>query len=221
MLYNLDFGSILQYSDAIWIGLKVTLTYTVLSLIIGTILGFLASLGRTSSNKIIRALSTTYVEIFRDTPVLLQLFWFFFCLPAILGIEVGNSISVVTSLSLYMGALCCETFRSAQRSIGSEQYDACIALGLPTGVKILHVILPQTILRSIPNLLSNAVTVFKESALVSTVGMTDLIYQSQFIADSTARPIEILTVAAGIYFIIAFTATRIASVIERRLIVTL
>lgn len=202
-------------------GLRVTLVYTAFSLVIGLIIGFAASLGRMSKNAIIRAVATGYVELFRGTPVLLQLFWFFFCLPAILGIDIGNSISVVTSLSLYMGALSCESFRSAQRSIGTEQYDACIALGLPTRVKVLHVMLPQVILRSIPNILSNAVTVFKESALVSTVGITDLMFQSQFIADTTARPIEILTVTAAIYFVIAFSATRIATMLEKRIIVSL
>ncbi|HIE9049277.1 amino acid ABC transporter permease [Rouxiella badensis] len=221
MQYTLDFSSLLQYSDALWTGLRITLIYTALSLIIGIIVGFLASLGRTSTNLLVRGVTTIYVEIFRDTPVLLQLFWFFFCLPIILGLDIGNAISVVISLSLYMGALCCETFRSAQRSIGSEQFDACIALGLSARVKILYVILPQTILRSVPNLLSNAVTIFKESSLVSTVGMTDLIFQSQFIADSTSRPIEVLTVAAGIYFVIAFTTTRIATYLEKRLISSL
>jgi polar amino acid transport system permease protein len=80
------------------------------------------------------------------------------------------------------------------------------------------VILPQATIRAVPTLLSNCVTLFKESALVSAVGMADLMYQGQTIADSTARPIEILTVIALIYFLIAFTLTRLVSVYERKLL---
>ncbi len=140
---------------------------------------------------------------------------FFFCLPAILGMELGNVFSTVLTLSLYMGAISSESFRAALRSIGAEQRDACVALGLPARVSVPYVILPQTVLRAVPTLLSNCVTLFKESALVSAVGMADLMYQGQMIADSTARPIEILTATALIYFIIAFSVTRIVSFYER------
>jgi polar amino acid transport system permease protein len=218
MGYDLSFGYVWDYRFAIADGLMVTLYFAAISLVIGLVIGFVTSIARQSDNPIVYWISTAYVEIFRGTPVLIQLFWFFFCLPAILGVEIGNATSTITALSLYMGALSSESFRAALKSIGVEQHDACVALGLPARVKIPFVILPQATMRAVPTLMSNCVTLFKESALVSAVGMADLMYQGQTIADSTARPIEILTVVAFIYFIIAFTITRLVSVYERRLL---
>lgn len=196
-------------------GLGNTLYFTALGLAFGLTLGFLVSVVRQAGHPVLKVITITYVEIFRGTPVLIQLFWFFFCLPALLGVELGNVFSTVLTLSLYMGAISSESFRAALKSIGAEQRDACIALGLPSRVSVPYVILPQTILRAVPTLLSNCVTLFKESALVSAVGMADLMYQGQMIADATARPIEILTATALIYFVIAFAVTRIVTFYEQ------
>lgn len=204
-----------EFRGAIFQGLLNTLYFTVLSLAIGLALGFCVSVVRHAGHPLLRTVATAYVEVFRGTPVLIQLFWFFFCLPAIFGIQLGNQVSTVLTLSLYMGAISSESFRSALKSIGAEQRDACVALGLPARASILHVILPQTLIRSVPTILSNCVTLFKESALVSAVGMADLMYQGQMIADMTARPVEILTATALIYFIVAFTMTRMVTYYEK------
>lgn len=208
-------GFLWDYRLALSVGLGNTLHFTALGLVFGLTIGFVVSVVRQAGHPVLKVIVTTYVEIFRGTPVLIQLFWFFFCLPAILGVELGNVFSTVLTLSLYMGAISSESFRAALKAIGAEQRDACVALGLPARVSVPYVILPQTVLRAVPTLLSNCVTLFKESALVSAVGMADLMYQGQMIADATARPIEILTVTALIYFIIAFSVTRIVSFYER------
>lgn len=210
-----------DFRGAILVGLLNTLYFTGLSLLIGLCLGFLVSVIRYAGHPLLRAIATAYVEIFRGTPVLIQLFWFFFCLPALFGVHLGNEVSTVLTLSLYMGAISSESFRSALKSIGAEQRDACMALGLPARVSVPYILLPQTLMRAVPNLLSNCVTLFKESALVSAVGMADLMYQGQMIADMTARPVEILTATALIYFIIAFTITRVVSFYEKRLLLNI
>lgn len=101
------------------------------------------------------------------------------------------------------------------RAVGREQTDASIALGLPRSVRIVHVILPQTELRAAPKHLSNGISLFKESALVSAVGMADLMFIGQNISNNTARPVEVLTAVALIYFVIAFLLTRFVTRIER------
>ena len=218
MTYHLSFSYIWDYRVPLLYGLGTTLAFTIVSLAIGLALGFLTSVARHYGPRPLAVTATGYVELFRGTPVLIQLFWFFFCLPALLNVEIGTAVTTVIALSLYMGALSSESFRSALRNIGLEQQDACVALGLPVRVSLQHVILPQAVLRAIPNLLSNCVTLFKESALISAVGMGDLMYQAQSIADSTARPIEILTTVALIYFLIAFTLTRVVALYERRML---
>lgn len=108
-----------------------TLKLTVVCILLGCSLGFIVGLARTSRSTVLRFVSGLYVEFFRGTPVLIQLFWIFFCLPLILGVELSNFMSGVIALTLYMGAITSETFRASLRSVGPEQRDACVALGLP------------------------------------------------------------------------------------------
>lgn len=212
----MDFSVILQFREALLLGLLVTLQLTIICIILGTALGFMIAIARTSKNKILFTISTAYVVLFRGTPVLIQLFWIFFCLPLVLGIDISNTASAVLSLTLFMGAITSETFRASFYFVGKDQYDASAALGLPYRVQVQHVVLPQALLRSVPTLLSNCTSLFKESALVSTVGMIDLMFVSQNIANTTGRPVEILTAAALIYFVIALPITRAVTRLEGR-----
>ncbi|MCL6284199.1 amino acid ABC transporter permease [Ruegeria sp. 2012CJ41-6] len=215
---ELDFSFLLEYSGVLWRGLLTTLQFVGLAVVLGLIWGFILSMGRTSKNLFIYWISTLYVEFFRGTPVLVQLFWIFFCLPLFLGVDMSGFTSAVIALSLYSGAITSESFRAALKSIEASQFDACTALGLPNGVRTIFVILPQAVLRAVPNLLSNVVSLFKESALVSAVGMADLMYVGQNIANNVARPIEILSAVAIIYFCIGFPLTRAVSMVEGRLL---
>jgi polar amino acid transport system permease protein len=218
MTYHLSFGFLLDYWSALLFGLATTLKLTVICVFLGMLLGFMLSLMRTSENRLLYAAGSVYVEFFRGTPVLIQIFWIFFCLPLLLRIDIGSMVSAIIALSLYMGAISCETFRAAMKSIAREQHDACVALGLGPFAKITHVIFPQTILRAVPTLLSNTVSLFKESSLVSAVGMSDLLYVGQNIATRTFHPVEILTTVAFIYFVIAFPLTRAVTIVEQRLL---
>ncbi|WP_092750928.1 amino acid ABC transporter permease [Rhizobium aethiopicum] len=215
---TLDFSILLRFENALLLGLWMTIKLTLICIVLGCSLGFLVGLARTSRNLALRAVAGGYVEFFRGTPVLIQLFWIFFCLPLLLGVELSNLASGVIALTLYMGAITSETFRASLKSIGREQLDACVALGLPNRVRVVNVVLPQAVLRAIPTLLSNCVSLFKESALVSAVGMADLMFVGQNISNNTARPVEVLTIVALIYFIIAFPLTRAVSLIEGRIL---
>ena len=215
---SFNFSIVLKYQDALLLGLWTTLKLTLICIVLGCVLGFLLALARTSKSAVLRGVSSVYVEFFRGTPVLVQLFWIFFCLPLVLGFELSNLASGVIALTLYMGAISSETFRASLKSVGREQLDACVALGLSPFTRTTHVVLPQAILRAAPTLLSNCVSLFKESALVSAVGMADLMFVGQNISNNTARPIEVLTVVALIYFVIAFPLTRAVTLIEHRIL---
>ena len=218
MTYHFSFSFMLDYWSALLIGLTTTLELTLVCVVLGVLLGFMVSLMRTSESWLIYTIGSVYVELFRGTPVLIQIFWIFFCLPIVLHVEIGNLSSAIIALSLYMAAISSETFRAAMKAISRDQHDACVALGLAPLAKITRVILPQTILRAIPTLLSNTVSLFKESSLVSAVGMSDLLYVGQNIATHTVHPVEILTTVAFIYFAIAFPLTRAVTIVERRLL---
>lgn len=217
----LDFSALSRFQNALALGLWTTIQLTLVCIVLGCALGFLVGLARTSQSAVLRTISGVYVEFFRGTPVLIQLFWIFFCLPLILGVELPNFVSGVIALTLYMGAITSETFRASLKSVGREQLDACVALGLPRRVQVTSVILPQAVLRAIPTLLSNCVSLFKESALVSAVGIADLMFVGQNISNNTAKPVEVLTVVALIYFVIAFPIARAVTLVERRILARL
>jgi polar amino acid transport system permease protein len=214
----LNFSFLAKFQHAFLLGLWMTIQITVVCVILGTALGFVTGLARASQSRILRAITTIYVDVFRGTPVLIQLFWIFFCLPLILGTELPNFVSACIALTLYMGAITSETFRSSLRQVGREQMDACVALGLPRRVQITNVILPQAVLRAIPPLLSNAISLFKESALVSAVGVADLMFIGQNISSNTGRPVQVLSIVALIYFIIAFPLTRLVTLVEQKML---
>jgi polar amino acid transport system permease protein len=218
---DLNFGILWGFTDALAKGLWTTIQLTLMCVVLGGTLGFVVGLARTSGSRFSRWLAGAFVEVFRGTPVLIQLFWVFFCLPLLLGVELSNMASGVLTLTLYMGAISSETFRASLKNIGREQLDACVALGLSKWVQVRHVILPQALLRAIPTLLSNCVSLFKESSLVSAVGIADLMYVGQNISNNTAHPVEVLTAVAVIYFVIAYPLTRAVGRIEKRVIAKL
>ncbi|MFM0324604.1 amino acid ABC transporter permease [Caballeronia glebae] len=215
---HLDFAAVLPYWLVLLKGLGLTIAFTSSCAVIGSLAGFVLSLLRMSPSRGMKAVTTLYVEFFRGTPLLIQLFWVFFCFPVVFRIPIPPYLSVVISLTLYMAAITSETFRGALKSISAEQHDACIALSLSPHAKILYVIFPQALLRAIPPLLSNMVSLFKESALISSVGVADLMFVGQNISNSTAKPVEFLTTVALIYFLVAFPLTRLVGVVETRLL---
>jgi polar amino acid transport system permease protein len=212
-----DVAVIVDNYDVLLIGLAHTLEFTVICIAIGIVWGFLLALMRQGGGRVLATVAAGYVQLFRGTPVIIQLFWIFFCLPLILGVDLSNFASSVIALSLYMGAIACESFRQALAGIPRDHYDASTALGLSPLQRTIYVVLPQAVLLAVPNLLSNSVSLFKESALVSAVGMVDLMYVGRSISNHTARPIEVLTAVALCYFIVAFPITRVVTVVETRL----
>lgn len=217
-MMTLDFSIVFSYWRVLLEGLGLTLAFTLSCAVIGCLAGFAVALLRLSRFRILRYVVTLYVEFFRGTPLLIQLFWVFFCFPVLFRIDVPPYSCVMISLVLYMAAISSETFRSSLRSIEREQYDACTALGLGWQARVVYVIFPQALLRAIPPLLSNVVSLFKESALISSVGVADLMFVGQNISNSTARPVEFLSTVAVIYFVVAFPLTRLVGVIEQRLL---
>jgi polar amino acid transport system permease protein len=218
--YDFSFGVVADYLDVLLEGLLTTVEFTLVCIVLGALLGFAISLMRVSRARGLRIASTAYVEFFRGTPVLVQLFWIFFCLPIVLHVEIGNFASSVIALTLFMAAISSETFRAALLAIPSDHIDAGVALGLKPYQRVRHILFPQALRLAIPTLLSNSVSLFKESSLVSAVGMSDLMYVGQNISNISARPIEVLTTVALLYFAVAFPLTRAVAHLEARMLRT-
>jgi len=216
MIYSFDFSILIKYLPALLRGLMITLEVSAVSILAGIVLGFLLAIARQFGGPWLATPAMAIVEFVRGVPVLIQIFWVFFCLPAIIGMDIGSTLSAALALTLFMGAISSESFRAAFATIDKDQYDATVALGMPMRVTMLYVILPQALIRATPTLLSNAITVFKESAIVSAVGMADIMFVGRNISSASGHPIEILTVVAAAYFIVAWPMTLLVGNLERR-----
>jgi len=216
-MYQFNFGIVLKHLDVFVYGVALSLKITIIALVIGITIGLIAAILSLSKIRIINILVISYVEFFRCTPVLVQLIWVYYALPAISGISINAFFAVIIALSLNSGAFYAEAFRAGIQAVPKGQDLAAISIGMSNFQKYFYIILPQGIRNMIPMGVSLVVSMFKESSLVSTLGVFELMYRAQVLAAQTYRPFEVLTLAAGIYFIIAYPFTLISRKLEKRI----
>jgi polar amino acid transport system permease protein len=146
-----------------------------------------------------------------------QIVWFYYALPVLLGIQIPAPAAAIMTLSCYTGAFYAEIFRGGIISIERGQWDAARALGLRPWAMMRRVILPQAVRRMIPPFVNQSITQLKNTSLVSTIAVPDLLYNGTLITADTYRPLEVYTVVALIYFAMLFPSTMLAQWYERRL----
>ena len=217
MFYHWDFALILRYAPLFWKGVQVTLAYTAGSIFLGLIIGLLIGMGRLSRSKLLNIPLIAFIEAFRCTPLLVQIVWFYYALPVLLGIQIPATVAATMVLSCYTGAFYAEIFRGGIISIERGQWDAARALGLKPWHMMRKVILPQAIKRMIPPFVNQSITQLKNTSLVSTIAVPDLLYQGTLVTGDTYRPLEVYTVVALIYFAMLFPSTLLAQSYERSL----
>jgi ABC-type amino acid transport system permease subunit len=160
-----------------------------------------------------------YIELFRNTPALVQLIWIYYCLPILTGLDLSALVSCTIALMAYGSAYIAEIFRAGIKSIDPGQVEAARSSGLSYLQTMREVVLPQAIRRMIPPLVNESVTLLKFSSLVSILGVADLTYQAQVLSTTTFRPIEIFTFIAVVYFILCSALAWGAQLLERRMAV--
>jgi polar amino acid transport system permease protein len=198
-------------------GLVVTFHITGFSLIIAFVLGLITALFRLSNSFLARILARGYLELIRNTPLLVQIFFIYFVMGPILGISRFSS--AVLALSLFEGAYASEIFRAGIVSIHRGQWEAAHSLGLSTFGAYWHVILPQAIRRILPPLTSQAISLIKDSALVSTIAIYDLTMRGQEIIAETYLAFEVWFTVAAIYLLITVILSVIVNIMESRMTV--
>jgi polar amino acid transport system permease protein len=215
--YNWDFSFLWHYRELLALGLGVTLLYTVGTILLGLAIGLATGLLRLSRSRLLTLPLVAYVEIFRCTPLLVQIIWFYYALPVVIGIDIPAGIAATLVLSLYTGAFYAEIVRGGVNSIERGQWDAARAIGMRRGQVMRHVILPQAVKRMIPPFMNQSIIQLKNTSLVSTIAVADLLYNGQMITAATYRPLEVYTIVALLYFAVLFPLTLAAQGIERRL----
>ena len=217
MFYQWDFAFLVRYIPLFWKGVLVTLGFTAASIFLGLIIGLLIGIGRLSRSKLVNIPLIAFIEAFRCTPLLVQIVWFYYALPVLLHIQIPATEAAVMVLSCYTGAFYAEIFRGGIISIERGQWDAARALGLRPWPMMFKVILPQAIKRMIPPFVNQSITQLKNTSLVSTIAVPDLLYQGTLVTADTYRPLEVYTVVALIYFAMLFPSTLLAQAYERHL----
>lgn len=216
MAYNFDFASILREKDVLLDGLMVSLQLTAAANLIGLTLGFAVALMVLSERGFVRAPAMLFVEFFRCTPAIVQIVWFFYCVPILFGLYIDATTMGILALGLNLTAFNAEAYRASIQAVPREQVDAGVALGLNHWQRIRHIVFPSALRASIPVLVTNGVGTFQQSALVALVAIQDLMYEAKTLATTTYRPIETFTLVALVYFLVSFPMTQLVEYISRR-----
>ncbi len=196
-------------------GLKTTLGITAAGMVMAFGFGLTAALLRLSDSIAGKALARIYLESVRNTPLLIQIFFWYFVVAALF--DIGRFTAAVLALSLFEGAYLSEIFRAGILAIPKGQVEAAYSLGLSVRHTYTRIILPQVFRHMLPPLTSQAVSLVKDSALVSTIAIYDLTMRGQVIIADTFLTFEIWFTVAGIYLILTLGLSGIGSILERRL----
>ena len=217
MNYVWDFGILSKYSHLFWLGIGWTLVYTVATVLIGTLIGLVVGILRLRRYPVIDWLLVAYIELFRCTPLLVQIIWFYYAFPVVIGVNIPAHVAAMTVLSLYGGAFYAEIVRGSIESVPRGQWDAAQALGLRPWRLLRLVILPQALKPMLAPYVNQSVTQLKNTSLVSVIAVPDLVYNATLINADTYRPLEVYTVVAIIYFVLLYPSTMLAQWYEKRL----
>ena len=216
-MHRWDFGPVWANADLLAAGLLATLKVTGTALLFGVPLGLALALMRLSPQRAWRWPAGAVIEVFRTTPPLVQLFWFFFALPILVQVEMTPFVAAALTFSIQSSAFFAEVFRAGIASVERGQWEAARALGMTHRQLLRRVVLPQAVKRMIPAFLERAIELMKTTTLVATISYADLLFQANEVAQKTFRPLEVFTVAALLYFVVIFGASQLALAVERRL----
>ena len=199
-----------------WHGLEVTIVLTILALFFGFLLGVLISMLRTSSVKFCQKIANLYVTIIRGTPLLVQLLIMYYVIFAEYR-AMPKIIVAAVAFSLNSGAYISEIIRGGIESVSNGQKEAARSLGLSEFSTQLYVVMPQALKNSLPSLIGEGISLFKETSIVGWIGLGDIMRGADDIRSLTATAFESLVAAAIIYLVITLIFTKIMSKVEKRL----
>jgi len=216
MDYQWDFSLVWQNLPVLLKGLGVTLELWLLAGMIGTLTGLVVGILRTSGPRYIYPLTSAFVEVFRNTPVLIQLIWFYYAFPVLVGIQFSTFGAAALTLTLYTAAYSTEIFRAGLQSIERGQWEGARALGMSHRRALQRIILPQVFRRMLPALTNRMIELAKVTSLASILTVNELMYQGRLLSSTYYRPVEILTVVALLYFVLIWPGSYLAARLERR-----
>lgn len=209
MAYTFDWGVLLVYRHLLWQGLVLTVQLSALGMVLSLALGGMIGLGRRAEAKPLRWLCGAYIEFFRNIPLIVQLFFWYFAV----GLEAFPA--AVIGLTVYTSAYIAEVVRSGLQSIPRTQIEAARSFGMTPFQVIRHVLLPQALMRVVPPLGVEFINAIKNSSIAMTISVTELTFQTQQIESLTFRGFEAATAITILYVILALAIVLLMATIER------
>ncbi|ULN51005.1 amino acid ABC transporter substrate-binding protein/permease [Mycolicibacterium goodii] len=200
------------------IGLRMTLILTVVSIAIALVLGVIFGLLRVSRSVVLRAIGTTYVDIFRGTPLLVQAFFIYFGIPSALGFQMSALTAGIITLSLNAGAYMTEIVRGGIQSVDKGQMEAARSLGIGYLPTMRKVILPQAIRTMIPSYINQFVITLKDTSILSVIGIAELTQTGRIIIARNFQSFTMWLIIGIIYFVVIMALTKLSDRVEKRLV---
>lgn len=197
-------------------GLLFTLRLTLVAMGGGLLLGTLLALARLSPNRWLSGAAGFYVNTMRSIPLVLVILWFFLIIPYLTGKPVGAETSALITFTAFEAAFYCEIMRAGIQGIPRGQVAAAQALGLSRAQTLLHVVLPQAVRNMLPVLLTQTIVLFQDTSLVWAIGAKDLLKAADVAGKNYNRPVEMIVLSAGIYFLICFGLSMAVRQLQRR-----
>lgn len=213
---DLNFGFMAEYWPIFLRGALVTLELSFFGVALGTVLGVVFALMRISRIWPVKFLASTYIEIIRGTPMLVQIFIIHYGLTGF-GVNLPPFISGVVALTINSSAYMAEVFRAGIEAIDKGQTEAARSLGLSRGMALRYIVLPQAFRNMLPAIGNEFIIIIKDSSLISVIGIAELMFNARTVQSVTFSPMEPLLIACALYFIMTFTLSRLLAVLERKL----
>ncbi|MED4070473.1 amino acid ABC transporter permease [Priestia endophytica] len=214
---NLDFQQLGPSISYILQGIQVTLQIVVLAALIGFVFGIILALCKISRFKVLAWLANIYTSIFRGTPLVLQLIIIYTGLPELTGIKIEAYPAAVAAFALNSAAYISEIIRAGIQAVDKGQTEAAMALGVPPQKTLRHIILPQALKNILPALMNEFISLTKESAIVTVIGVTDVMRRAYIVGGDLYSYLEPLLVAGLIYYVMVMILTLLGRKLEGRL----
>lgn len=206
-----------QYLPLFFEGVKMTILLTLASVFVGLIFGLIAALMKMSKIRVLRVISTAYIEIIRGTPLLVQIFLIYFGITQVTGLNIPEFPAAVIALAINSGAYVAEIIRAGIQAVDRGQTEAAYSLGMPHAMTMRYIVIPQAIKNILPALVNEFITLIKESSVMSVIGLVELTRTSDLIRAKTYLSFEPLLVIALFYFIMTFSLSKLMGVVEKRM----
>jgi His/Glu/Gln/Arg/opine family amino acid ABC transporter permease subunit len=213
---NLDWSVVWQYRYDLLHGVLLTIALTFVTMLVAVPGGILLAMMRLSKSRVFSGLSLAFVELFRNLPLILVVYWAFYVMPVLFDIQFSAFTTGLIALCLNVSAYNSETFRAGINSIRVGQTNAGLALGMSRAQVLQKIVLPQAWRRVLPVLASTWVSLFKDTSLVSVIAVGDLAHTALQIRSQTFRVLEMLTAMAVIYWLLGYPQAKLVDWIDRK-----